>query len=117
MNELLRKMLFLPEQASAHAREVDALHYFVILTSMAAAAAVFVTAVVFFVRYRRRSESDRTPVVKPRLVHELLFVGIPLATFLLWFAIGYPQFVNLHTPPREAMDVFVQGKKWMWKFA
>jgi len=117
MNELLRKMLFLPEQASAHARDIDALHYFVILTSMVAAAGVFVTAVVFFVKYRRRSESDRTPVVKPRFVHELLFIGIPLGMFLLWFAIGYPQFVGLQTPPEGAMDVFVQGKKWMWKFA
>ena len=30
MNELMRKILFLPEQASAYAAEVDHLHYFVI---------------------------------------------------------------------------------------
>jgi cytochrome c oxidase subunit 2 len=117
MNELLREMLFLPEQASEHARQIDALHYFIILTSMAAAAAIFFTALYFFVKYRRRSESDRTPVVKPRFIHEFFFVGVPLAVFLLWFALGYPRFVDLHAPPEGAMDVFVQGKKWMWKFA
>ena len=117
MNELLRRLLFLPEQASQHARDIDSLHYFVIITTMVAAAGVFLTAIFFFVRYRRRSEADVTPEVKPRAVHEVLFIGVPLAFFLLFFAIGYPQFVHLQTPPKDAMDVFVQGKKWMWKFA
>ncbi len=37
MNELLRRMLFLPEQASDYARRVDHLHYFVIITTLIAA--------------------------------------------------------------------------------
>jgi cytochrome c oxidase subunit 2 len=117
MNELLRRLLFLPEQASQHARQVDALHYFVIITTMVAAAGVFLTAMVFFVRYRRRTDTDPTPFVEPRAIHEVLFVGIPLALFVLWFAIGFPQYVRLSLPPEDAMDVYVQGKKWMWKFA
>jgi cytochrome c oxidase subunit 2 len=117
MNELLRRLLFLPEQASDYAREVDALHYFIIITTMLAAAGVFLTAIFFFVRYRRRSSSDMTPFVEPRAIHEALFVGVPLAMFLVWFAIGFPQYVKLSIPPQGATDVFVQGKKWMWKFA
>jgi cytochrome c oxidase subunit II len=117
MNELLRRMLFLPEQASDYAREVDHLHYFVIIVTMIAATGVFATALFFFVRYRRRSDTDATPRVEPRAIHEVFFVGVPLATFLLWFAIGYPQYVTLSSPPKDALDVYVQGKKWMWKFA
>ncbi|HET8540383.1 MAG TPA: cytochrome c oxidase subunit II [Anaeromyxobacter sp.] len=117
MNDLLRRILFLPPQASEYARQVDALHYFVILTTMVGAAGVFAAALYFFVRYRRRSDSDVTPHVAPRFVHELLFVGGPLALFVLWFAIGYPQYVRLSLPPKDAMDVYVQGKQWMWKFA
>jgi len=117
MNELLRRILFLPEQASDYARQVDALHYFVIVTTMIGAAGVFLAAIYFFVRYRRRSESDRTPHVEPKAIHEILFIGGPLALFLLWFAIGFPQYVSLSLPPDDAMDVYVQGKKWMWKFA
>jgi cytochrome c oxidase subunit 2 len=117
MNELLRRMLFLPEEASAYAASVDRLHFFVITTTLVAAAGVFGTALVFFVRYRRRSDTDPTPHVTPRAVHEVLFVGVPLAFFLLWFAIGYPMFVSLQAPPKGAMDVYVQGKQWMWKFA
>ncbi len=117
MNELLRKMLFLPPQASEHARQVDHLHYFVIITTMIAAFGVFLTALVFLVKYRRRSPHDATPRVRPRWFHELFFIGVPLTFFLVWFAIGFPLFVNLQRPPKDAMDVYVQGKKWMWKFA
>ncbi|ACG72087.1 cytochrome c oxidase, subunit II [Anaeromyxobacter sp. K] len=117
MNDLLRRMLFLPDQASDYARQVDGLHYFVIITTMLAAAGVFATAIYFFVRYRRRADTDVTPRVEPKAIHEVIFVGLPLAFFLVWFAIGFPQFAKLQTPPKDAMDVYVQGKKWMWKFA
>jgi len=117
MNDLLRRMLFLPEQGSDYARQVDALHYFVIITTMIGAAGVFLTAIYFFIRYRRRSDTDVTPFVHPKAIHEIVFIGGPLALFLLWFAIGFPQYVKLSLPPADAMDVYVQGKKWMWKFA
>jgi cytochrome c oxidase subunit II len=117
MNEILRRMLWLPEQASDYARQVDGLHFFIIITTMVAAFGVFATAIFFFVRYRRRSITDVTPRVEPRAIHEVLFVAVPLGMFLLWFAIGYPQYVRLTQPPEGAMDVYVQAKKWMWKFA
>jgi cytochrome c oxidase subunit 2 len=117
VNELMRKLLFLPPELSEHARQVDALHFFVISTTMVAAAGVFATALWFFVRYRRRPGDGATPRIEPKAIHEVLFVGVPLAFFLLWFAIGFPQYVRLQQPPRDAQDVYVQGKKWMWKFA
>jgi cytochrome c oxidase subunit 2 len=117
MNELMRRLLFLPDQASDYARRVDHLHFFVITTTMIAAAGVFLTALVFYVKYRRRTDNDPTPHITPRTIHEVLFIGVPLAFFLLWFAIGFPQYVELSRPPQGAMDVYVQGKKWMWKFA
>ena len=117
MNELLRRMLFLPEQGSEYARSVDHLHYFVIIATMLGATAVFAAAAVFVVRYRRRGPGEATPRVEPTALHEAVFVGVPLVLFLAWFAIGFPQYVSLQTPPRDAMDVYVQAKKWMWQFA
>lgn len=117
MNDLMRRLLFLPEQASAYARQVDSLHYFVITMTMLGFVGVAMAVLVFAIRYRRRKEGESTPRVEPHAIHEVLFVGAPLALFLLWFAIGYPLFVRLQTPPREALDVYVMGKKWMWKFS
>ena len=42
---------------------------------------------------------------------------MPLFFFLLWFVQGYKDYIWYTTPPSNAMDVYVMGKKWMWKFA
>ena len=116
MNEFFRKLLFLPEQASTFAADVDRLHIFVALTTVIMSIGVGLTAIFFFAKYRRKSETQTTPHLEPSTLIEVAFVSIPLALFLLWFAIGYRQFVEQDTPPADAMDVYVMGKKWMWKF-
>jgi cytochrome c oxidase subunit 2 len=117
MNGFLRRMLFLPDQASTFAENVDGLHYFVILTTLFMSTAVGLTAIFFFIRYRRRSETQTTPHIEPPVWMEVLFVGIPLSFFLLWWVLGYKEYIRQTTPPSNAMDVYVQGKKWMWRFA
>ncbi len=117
MNETLRQMLFLPPQASDFATEIDHLHYFVIVTTMIASTLLGVTAVWFMARYRVRHLEDRTPHIEAPLWLEALFIGVPLAFFLLWFRIGFGQYAGLGAPPRDAIDIYVMGKQWMWKFA
>jgi cytochrome c oxidase subunit 2 len=116
MNEFLRKLLFLPEQASTFAADVDRLHIFVVVTTIIMSVAVGLVTLFFFARYRRKSDTQTTPHIQPTVLIEVAFVTVPLALFLLWFAIGYRQFVEQDTPPADAMDVYVMGKKWMWKF-
>lgn len=117
MNELLRKLLFLPEQASTFAQDIDRLHFFVILTTLIMSSAVVLTALFFFIRYRRHSEYQTTPHIEPSFAIETLFVAIPMAFFLTWFVLGYKEYIRQATPPSDSMDVYVMGKKWMWKFA
>lgn len=117
MMELIRAILFLPEGASTFADRIDGLHMFVITVSMLAAAGTGAASLAFFVRYRRRSENQLSPRVHPPFLLEVAFVSVPLAFFLLWFAIGFRDFVHMNTPPADAMDVYVMGKQWMWKFS
>jgi cytochrome c oxidase subunit 2 len=117
MNELMRQLLFLPEQGTAYARSVDQLHYFIVVATALGATAVGATLVGFVIVYRRRRAGQATPHIEPKPIHEAIFIGVPLVLFLGWFAIGFPQYVSLQTPPKNAMDVYVQAKKWMWKFA
>jgi len=116
MNEFFRKLLFLPEQASSFAADVDHLHYFVMMTTVIMAAAVGLCALLFFAIYRRKSEAQTTPHIEPTLMIEAAFVSVPLILFLLWFAVGFRQFVEQDNPPADAIDVYVMAKKWMWKF-
>ena len=121
MNELLRRILFLPPQRSSVALDVDKLHYFVILTTIAGATLVTLVGVVFVIRSRRRridlgaqypSAAERPPI----LLEVLAVLGL-FALFLLWWTIGTRQFVMLRVPPSNTMDVYVMAKQWMWQFA
>jgi cytochrome c oxidase subunit 2 len=114
----LRRILFLPEQASSFAHDVDQLHFFVILTTLVMSSAVGLAALFFFVRFRRRGpRGGRSRYISGGGVAEGIIVAVPLAFFLLWFWIGFRIYVRMQTPPPDAMDVFVTAKQWMWKFS
>jgi cytochrome c oxidase subunit II len=113
----LRILLFLPEERSTVAAEVDHLHFFVILTTLLASTAIGMTGLYYLVRYRRRTEWDRTPRVVPTWSFEMLVIGVPLGFFLTWFVLGFRQFIHIVTPPPGSMDVYVTPKQWMWEFA
>jgi cytochrome c oxidase subunit II len=118
MNELMRKLLWLPEQASTMAPRIDHLHYFVITTTMVVSALIGVAAVGFYVKYRWKGRiGAKGEPVYTTFLGETLIIGVPAFFFLLWFAIGFRDFVRLQTPPADSMDVYVMGKQWMWKFA
>lgn len=117
MNEIMRRLLFLPEQASTFALDVDHLHYFVIIVTMVSSLGVGLVALAFFWKYRRQRENESTPDIQPTPMFEVVAISVPLAFFLVWFAIGFRDFVKLSSPPPDAMDVYVMGKQWMWKFA
>lgn len=121
MNELMRKLLFLPEQASTVAAEIDGLHYFVIIVTMLGATGVALAVLFFILRYRERAGE---PVGETRPVRqalslklELFGFGALLALFLLWWVIGFRQYVRIAEPPPQAMTIYVTGKQWMWNFA
>mgnify|MGYP001239093268 FL=1 len=45
-----------------------------------------------------------------------LYLGL-FGLFILFWGIGFRQFVNMSVPPDDAIDVYVTAKQWMWKFS
>jgi len=117
MNDFMRTILWLPEQASTFALKVDTLHYFIITVTMIASLAVGLLAFGFFFLYRQRRPGQSTPIVEPSVRFELTVIALPMIFFLAWFVQGFRDFVWYTTPPKDTTDVYVMGKKWMWKFA
>lgn len=117
MNDLMRRLLFLPEQASTFAPRVDRLHYFVVVVTMLSSLLVGLAAVYFLFRYRQKHRLASTPIVNPSGRFEAVVIAIPAVFFLTWVVIGIRDFVWQTTPPKNSMDVYVTGKKWMWHFA
>jgi cytochrome c oxidase subunit 2 len=121
MNELLRRLLFLPPQASTLAADVDGLHYFVIITTMLGATAVGVAGVWFSLKYRRRRhQAIAHPPQGPTGSGAQIEIGIIVALFVVfvaWWVIGFRQYLALRIAPEDAIPVYVTAKQWMWKFA
>ncbi len=118
MNEVYRQFLFLPEQGSSFAREIDTLHYFVITGTLLGAFAVALVAAIFLFRFRATVRPyQTTPRILVPLWLEIGFITGTLGLFILWWHWGFRQFVMLRTPPPDAQEVYVTGKQWMWRFA
>lgn len=116
-NDLFRRLLWLPEQASTFAGRVDRLHYFVAFVTIISALLTGVASVYFMFRYRERKAMASTPLVNPSGRFEAVVVTVPLIIFMSWVFVGFRDFIWLNTAPAGTMDVYVTGKKWMWHFA
>ena len=107
---------FAPEQASSFAGEVDMLYLYLVLLTLAFSVLITAAIVFFAIRYRRRSPGE---VPRPRagsLVLEVTWTVIPLMIAMTIFAWGASVYFRLYRAPNNAMEIFVVGKQWMWKF-
>ena len=104
-----------PPNASSVATEMDLLYLFIV--AVCAFFTVLVTAlvVVFAVKYRRRHPTEVGHDIHGSLALELTWTIIPLVLAMMMFGWGADLFYRLAKPPRDAMEIYVVGKQWMWK--
>lgn len=117
MEDLLRTVLFLPGPGTPEARSIDRLHFFVITVTFAGAALVGFLAVVFLIRYRSTGIEQPTVVVHAPKWLEFGVGGSLLFLFIVWWFIGFHQYMAVKAPPAKSLDVYVTAKQWMWKFS
>ena len=117
MNDFFLRLLSLPEEASTISPRVDRLHLVVISVTMLGATAVAAIALYFVVRYRAGTKlpTGFDPERGKRFEYPLI-AGV-LGLFLLFWVVGFRQYVDLATAPQGAMVVYVVAKQWMWKFS
>ena len=115
MNELFRRALMLPPQASSVAKDIDILHYTVIGSAFVVAALAFGLITIFLLKYRERPGRAPKPRNIPHVV-EIALASITLIAFLAWWVVGFSQFRELRDPPANAIRIHVVAKQWMWQF-
>lgn len=104
-----------PQQASTVAGRVDALYLF-LLAVTAFFSIIIATMVVYFaIRYRRRHADEVGHPHHGSLVLELTWTFIPLVIALVIFFWGANVYFAIITPPKDTMEIYVVGKRWMWK--
>jgi len=97
------------------AGRVDALYFFFVAVTAFFSLLIAVAVIVFAVRYRRRSADEVGAPIHGSLILELTWTFIPLAIAMVMFVWGAGVFFQLQNPPADAMEIYVVGKRWMWK--
>ena len=103
-----------PQRASSTAGNVDALFIFLLIVSGLITLLVFSAIVYFAARYRHR-KGVLAEQVEGSIPLELTWTIIPLGVFMVIFAWGAVVYFKSRTPPRDATEVYVVAKQWMWK--
>lgn len=107
---------WLPESASSVSGETDWMFTFIFIPTAIAFLGIVATTVYFMIKYRRRSEGQRTSPIEGNTRVELAWTVIPGIFFFLFFLFGFQGWMKINAPPSEAIDVRVGAKKWSWEF-
>ncbi len=113
--ERLRDYL-LPEQSSTLASDVDNLFMFINVASVILLLGITFALIYFTWKYKRKSDSDVTPVIRHNLALELTWTIIPLILIMIVFAWGFRGYMNMRNAPADSMEVYVTGLSFGWQF-
>jgi cytochrome c oxidase subunit 2 len=106
---------FVPESASTVSGRVDALYFYLSGVTVFFTLLISGVLIFFVIKYRRR-----TPYEIPRPIagsHKLetLWSVIPFIIAMSMFAWGAQIYFQNSRPPKNANEIYVVGKQWMWK--
>jgi cytochrome c oxidase subunit II len=108
--------LYLPPVAGADAAAHDQLFDFILYLSTFFFLLIVGMIVVFVIKYRRRTENQRTSPIEGNQKLEIVWSVIPAILLVVMFVWGFKGWMAMNVAPAEAIDIRVLGKKWNWEF-
>jgi len=109
-------MTWIPEAASNLASKVDGLLLVITFISIFFFVLISAFLIYFAVKYRRRSDDEETPYITGNQTLEIIWTVIPSILLILLFVYGFVVYKDMRTPPKDAVDITVTGKQWLWTF-
>jgi cytochrome c oxidase subunit 2 len=107
---------WMPPQASTFAADVDFAFYFIYWVDVIFFLALMGGMLYLAVRYRYRSDDDKTIDIKGNHTIELIWSVFPTFLLIAMFVLGFNAYMKQSIPPADAMEVRVTGQKWSWSF-
>jgi cytochrome c oxidase subunit II len=107
---------FIPESASTYSGDVDALYFYISGVTVFFTLLISFVIIFFVVKYRRRNPFEIPRPIEGSTKLETLWSVIPLLIAMSIFFWGAKVYFNQYRPPKNAVEVYVVGKQWMWKF-
>ncbi len=103
-----------PPQASTFAEGYDLLFWVITALTVFFTVVVLSFVLYFTIKYRQGSKADRSNIIHDSHKIEILWSLPPLILGLVIFVWGAQMFVDMRTMPKDATEIFVVGKQWMW---
>ncbi len=107
---------FIPESASTLSGEVDAVYFYISGVTVFFTVLISTAVIFFVIRYRRRNPFEIPRPIEGSTKLETLWSVIPLVIALSIFAWSAKVYFQQYRPPKNAIEIYVVGKQWMWKF-
>lgn len=112
---LLFQIPIMPEQASTFAWEVDLFYLALVLLTVVFSVAIGIAIFIFALQYRRKKAGEVPAQIEGAMALEITWTVIPFIMTLGIFAWGAKLYYHMYTPPKDALEIFVTGKQWMWR--
>jgi cytochrome c oxidase subunit 2 len=107
----------LPDNGSPlTADSTDGLFNFITEISFVLLVGITITLIYFAIKYRRKSEDDKTPVITHNNTLEITWSVVPLILVMIIFGWGYSGWLNLRSVPNDAFEIQATAQKWSWGF-
>src|SRR6476620_11754727 len=105
----------IPESASTVSGKVDALYFYLSGVTVFFTALISLVLIFFVIKYRRRSPFEIPRPIAGSHKLETLWSVIPFLIAMSMFAWGAQVYFENSRPPKNANEIYVVGKQWMWK--
>lgn len=106
---------FIPESASTVSSKVDALYFYLSGVTLFFTLLISGVIVFFVIKYRRRSPFEIPRPIAGSHKLEMMWSVIPFIIAMSMFAWGAQIYFENSRPPKNANEIYVVGKQWMWK--
>jgi cytochrome c oxidase subunit 2 len=106
---------FIPESASTVSSKVDALYFYLCGVTLFFTLLISGVLVFFVIKYRRRSPFEIPQRIAGSHKLETMWSVIPFIIAMSMFAWGAQIYFENSRPPKNANEIYVVGKQWMWK--
>ncbi|MBX5479758.1 cytochrome c oxidase subunit II [Pyrinomonas methylaliphatogenes] len=115
MQQFPSELKLMPEQASTIAQQVDALFYYWLGITLFFTVLIVAAIILFVVKYRRRAPGEIPRPIFGSMKLETIWIVIPFLIAMSLFVWGAKVYFAQYRIPKDALDIYVVGKQWMWK--
>jgi cytochrome c oxidase subunit II len=106
---------FVPPSASTVSGKVDALYFYLSGVTVFFTLLISGVLIFFVIKYRRRTPFEIPRPIAGSHTLETLWSVIPFIIAMSMFAWGAQVYFQMYRPPKNAVEIYVVGKQWMWK--